>query len=160
MSVSPLRLIAAPAEAGPTALFCGHCGKQPEGDAHERVCSSCGLGLLLHAPADTAPTQSDPFLIIDSALSVCGISRHAESLLGITEVDAVNRHIGEYLVTADVEAPAGSSLAAVLAWAARGDGDRRTVTVRPANTFGVRWEAVIAPCGPPNGALLVLPGAK
>jgi hypothetical protein len=57
---------------------------------------------------------------------------------------------------AEAEHPSGQSLPLAVAWAARGDGTIRKVVVRPANTFGIRLTARIGPCGPPQGALLVL----
>src|SRR6266513_2933556 len=109
---SSLRVIAQQSETGPQKLFCGHCGRTPEHDAkakkadpESRVCSSCGMGLLLQAPADVAPTPNDPFLVVDGALTICALSRAAEDLIGTTETEAVNRHIGEFLVPGDSEAP-------------------------------------------------------
>src|SRR5205085_10716776 len=155
-NVRPLTLAPAPAEHGADVVFCSHCARRPEEEPAPRVCQSCGMGVVLRTGAAAAPRASDPFLIIDSSLTVSALSRRAEQLLGISEVDAVNRHIGEYLVAADVEPSPEQNLAAALAWAARGDDGPRRLSVRPANTFGIRWPAVISPCGPPNGALLVL----
>ena len=69
--------------------FCGRCAapapsaKPPAPDA--RVCTACGLGLLLESRRDLAPTARDAFLVIDSTLLVQAVSRHAETLLGVTE---------------------------------------------------------------------------
>jgi hypothetical protein len=143
-----------------TKVFCGHCGRQPEGPVGEsRVCPKCGLGLLLEAPAELAPKTADPFLVVDGSLAVCAVSRQAERLLGLQETAAVNRHISELLVPAEAEAPDGN-LAAALISAVRGDGSSRNIVVRPANTFGVRYWARIGPCGPPSAALLVLADAR
>jgi PAS domain-containing protein len=159
-NVRPLTLAPAPAEQGEAAVFCSHCARSPEAEPPPRVCPTCGMGVILRTDAGAAPKTGDPFLVIDSSLTVSAMSRRAEQLLGTSEVDAVNRHIGEYLTAADVEAAPEQNLAAALAWAARGDEGSRQLSVRPANTFGVRWTAVVAPCGPPNGALLVLPDAR
>ena len=53
----------------------------------------------------------------------------------------MNRHIGEFLVPGDAEAPTSENLGALLAWAARGDSPATSVVVRPTNTFGVRYWA-------------------
>jgi hypothetical protein len=159
-NVRPLTLAPAPAEHGEAAAFCSHCARTPEAEPPPRVCPTCGMGVILRTHADAAPSANDPFLVIDSSLTVSAMSRKAEQLLGTCEVDAVNRHVGEYLVAADVEPSPEQNLGAALAWAARGDEGSRNLAVRPANTFGVRWSAVVAPCGPPNGALLVLPDAR
>lgn len=142
--------------------FCGHCGRPPSGDGEEqpRVCQKCGLGLLISAPRDVAPKASDPFLVVDGSLTVCALSREAERLLGVMETDAVNRHVGEFLVAGDSEAKTAENLASTLSWAARGDAPAQNVVVRPSNTFGVRYWARVGPCGPPNAALLVLADAR
>jgi hypothetical protein len=145
-----------PEVVGPSVSFCSHCAARPEVDEPgSRVCFSCGLGLLLQAPAQVAPKPGDPFLVLDASLSVCAVSDEAERLLAISETQAVNRHITELLVPADAEARAQSNLAVAVTWAARGDEQTRHVVVRPANTFGVRLTARIASCGPPTAALVV-----
>ena len=141
--------------------FCGHCGIPPSANVEthgSRVCSHCGLGLVLRAPADVAPRPDEPFLVIDSTLSVCAVSAHAEALLGTDETQAVNQHIAEYLVPADANAPSADNLLALLVGAASGSGEPRTAVVRPRQEFGVRFRARIGPCGPPHAALLVLTG--
>jgi hypothetical protein len=121
-----------------------------------RVCGDCGLGLILEAGEDIAPSAGDAFLVLDRALAVCAVSAGAEQLLATSEPDAVNRHITQLLMPAHAEDEDGESLSVAVAWAARGDGPIRTTVVRPANTFGIRLTARIAGCGPPRAALLVL----
>lgn len=142
----------------PTVWFCGHCGSNPDsssGPPAERVCSSCGLGLLLQSNADVAPSPGAAFMVLDGTLSVCALSEGAERLLVTSETEAVNRHITELLVPADAEGQGPENLAVAITWAARGDETTRRVFVRPATTFGVRLRASIASCGPPRAALLV-----
>jgi PAS domain-containing protein len=145
-------------------LFCGHCGRSPEGEelpaGSSRVCTKCGMGLLLQAPIETAPTPTDPFLVIDGSLTICAVSRQAERLLGVAETEAVNRHIAEFLVPGDAETESGENLASLVAWAARGEAPSKNVVVRPTNTYGVRYWARVGPCGPPTAALLVLADAR
>jgi len=122
-----------------------------------RVCPACGLGLLLEAREDVVPANRDAFLVIDSALLVQAVSKHAQSLLAVSEELAVNRPVSELLVPADAEAQGPTGFAAAVAHAAVGDEDDPTYRfVRPWNTFGVRMRARIAACGPPRAALLVL----
>jgi hypothetical protein len=149
-------------ETRPLVQFCGHCGRPPGDDetVEARVCSKCGMGVMLTAPGDVAPKPSDPFLVVDGTLSICAMSRNAEKLLGIVETDAVNRHVAEFLEPGDAESPAGASLASMIAFAARGEEPSMSVVVRPANTFGVRYWARVGPCGPPTAALIVLADAR
>ena len=138
--------------------FCGHCGARSEPDGAEfttRVCRSCNLGLLLQADAGVAPEPGAAFMVLDSAMSICGLSKRAEKLLATTETAAVNHHVTELVVPADAEAHAPANLAVAVTWAARGDPTARKVVVRPSRTFGVRLKARIASCGPPRAALLV-----
>jgi PAS domain-containing protein len=145
--------------------FCGHCaapsphGAPPAPTA--RVCSSCGLGLLLEAREDAVPDASDAFLVVDSRLLVQAMSREAQTLLGLNEEDAVDRPVAELLVPADAEAQGRVGFAASVAQAASGDDpDNGRAVVRPWNTFGVRMRARIATCGPPRAALIVLESGR
>ena len=156
------QLVALPGYADahrPDVRFCGHCGHPATvaiGAPVSRVCSRCELGLLIGASPDLAPAPSDPFLIVDSTLSVCGMSALAEELLGVLETDAVNCHITELLVPADAEVSGPGDLVNLLVHAARGDGEIHDVVLRPTTEFGIRYFARIGPCGPPRAALLVL----
>jgi hypothetical protein len=105
-----------------------------------------------------APPNGGAFMVLDSSLSVCAVSAAAERLLATRETEAVNHHITELLVPADAEAQGPANLAAAVTWAAGGDETPRAVTVRPANTFGVRLTARIGSCSPPRAALLVFDG--
>ena len=139
--------------------FCGHCGLPPAASLDNpgsRVCGHCGLGLVLQASVDVVPRAGEPFLVIDSTLSVCAVSAHAEELLGTDETQAVNRHIADFLVPADANAPSAENLLVLLVDAASGTGAPKTAVVRPRHEFGVRFRARIGPCGPPRAALLVL----
>ena len=140
--------------------FCGHCAAPAPGDAPPpptaRVCRACGLGLLLETRSDVLPSDRDAFLVIDSALAVQAMSRRAQSLLALTEEEAVNRPVIELLVPADAEAQGPSGFARAIVEAARGDDEPTAAFVRPWNTFGVRMRARVAPCGPPRAALIVL----
>jgi hypothetical protein len=84
------------------------------------------------------------------------MSRHAQTLLAVSESDAVNRPVAELLVPADAEAQSTTAFAARLADAAGRSDEATSAFVRPWNTFGVRMRARIAPCGPPRAALVVL----
>jgi hypothetical protein len=155
--VSPhLRLVPAVAEPRPQKTFCGHCGEEPSGDIHGRVCESCGLGVLLSANADAAPGPNDPFMIVDGSLCVCAVSRVAEELLGTDETEAVNRHLSEFLVPADAEASGPENLMDLVNNAASDTSEAHVAVVRPPDEFGIRFRVQVGACGPPRAALLVL----
>jgi hypothetical protein len=141
--------------------FCGHCAAPAPGGAAPaptaRVCTSCGLGLLLEAREDAVPSERDAFLVVDSTLLVQAMSREAQSLLDVSEEAAIDRPVAELLVPADAEAQGPTGFAAMIADAAHGhEPDSARTFVRPWNTFGVRMRARIATCGPPRAALIVL----
>jgi hypothetical protein len=143
----------------PDVYFCGHCGYAAALDLAtpaSRVCGRCELGLLIGAPPELAPGSTDPFLLVDSTLSVCGMSALAEELLGVSETEAVNHHVNELLVPADAEVSGPGDLVNLLVHAARGDGEVHQVVLRPIDEYGIRFWARIGPCGPPRAALLVL----
>jgi len=155
------RLRLAEHAARPQRVFCGHCGHPPDDvDAGSRVCERCNLGLMLQAPPEIAPTPADPFLVIDGSLTVCAMSQAAEALLEVSETEAVNLHVTDFLVPAEAEAETTHNLIAMLMWAARGDIDPTQVVVRPADLYGVRYWARVGSCGPPTAALLVLAAAS
>lgn len=153
------------ANAASWLWFCGNCASPAPGGAPPaptaRVCTSCGLGLLLEAREDVVPTSRDAFLVVDSSLLVQAMSREAQTLLGVTEEAAINRPVADLLVPADAEAQGRAGFAAAIAQAAGGqEGGTARSFVRPWNTFGVRMRARIATCGPPRAALVVLENGR
>jgi hypothetical protein len=139
--------------------FCGHCGVRPQRHAAppaSRVCGHCGLGLVLQAGGDVAPRPDEPFLIVDTSLSVCAMSAAAEALFAIDETDAVNQHVADFVVPADANAPSAENLLTLLVDVAAGSRQACTTVVRPRQEYGVRFWARIGPCGSPRAALLVL----
>ncbi|MEA2302863.1 MAG: hypothetical protein QOH43_143 [Solirubrobacteraceae bacterium] len=152
-----LRVVPQPEEGLEEVRFCGYCGHPDHADdASARICGECGLGVILSAPAVVAPLPGHPAIVLDHTLSVCALSQGAEELLGISEPDAVNRHISELIVPAHAEARSLDSLVSAVVSAARGDAAVERVVVRPTGEFGVRYAVRISTCGPPRAALLVL----
>ena len=137
--------------------FCGHCVAPPPHcipAPHQRLCASCGVGLVQQARADLAPTPGDAFLIVDSTLRVQAVSEAAQALLTVSEEQAVGYQVTELLLPADVEAVGASVLAEAITRAAGADDARATAFVRPGMTFGLRLRARIVACGPPRAALI------
>lgn len=121
-----------------------------------RVCSRCGLGVLLEARGDLVPTAADAFLVVDSALSIKGLSRQCEKIMGLTEPEASGRHLTELISPADAETRAAQGFLALVLLAATGRAEPSTVAVMPAGQFGVRYWARVSPCGPGSAAMLLL----
>jgi hypothetical protein len=140
--------------------FCGHCAARSPGGAAPapvaRVCSNCGLGVMLETRSEIVPDDRDAFLVVDSSMLVQAVSRRAETLLALEEEAAINRPVAELLVAPDAEAGGPGSFAGAIAEAVAGGEALVTKFVRPWNTFGVRMRARIAACGPPRAALIVL----
>ncbi len=99
-----------------------------------RVCPRCGMGLLLSAASDVAPTREDPFLVIDGALTIRAVSERAEELLGLAETEAVNEHVLNYLAPAEAEGAGPENLVSLLARAASGETAAHDVVIRPRAT--------------------------
>jgi hypothetical protein len=160
MSARP-HLVALPGYAGVEldVHFCSHCGAHAGEDGTtpvSRVCGRCGLGLLTAASPTVAPDRGEPFLLVDGALTTCGLSREAEKLLGVDEAEALHRRVTDLLLPADCEAAGADSLIGTLIGAARGDIPVADVVLRPTREFGIRYWAKIGTCGPPKAALIVL----
>jgi PAS domain-containing protein len=154
MNAAHLRLVRPWSPPRRRTHFCGHCGKPPAILPGPRVCELCGLGLVLDADAALAPSPGDAFLVVDRALTVCALSGAAEAILRVSEVDAVHRHLAEFLVPAD----AGGSkhdLVALIIGATREAHDGEVAVVRPPSEYGVRYRVRIGACGPTQAALLV-----
>jgi hypothetical protein len=153
-----LRLVPDPVEPAPLVAFCGHCGEAPPTPmaARSRVCALCGLGVVIETGQDLAPKPGGSFLIVNRRLQLCGLSRAAESLLGLVEPAAVHRHISEFLEPADAEAGQPDALISAITASASGLTPVRSLVVRPAGEYGVRYAVRVGPCGPPQGALIVL----
>ena len=139
--------------------FCGHCAAPaPSGAAPAptaRVCPHAGLGSCWRAGRTAVPSNKDAFLVVDSSLLVQGVSRGAETFLGMSEERRSTGRVAELLVPADAEAQGRPRFAAAVAEAPGGE-DCVGSFVRPWNTFGVRMRRRIATCGPPRAALLVI----
>ncbi|MCW2968005.1 MAG: hypothetical protein JWM71_1777 [Solirubrobacteraceae bacterium] len=103
-----------------------------------------------------APKTTEAFVVVDRSLAVHALSKRAEKLLGLRELDAVDQRITDLLVPADAEAQGPHVLSALLVDAAAGIDEVTHAIVRPADEFGVRFAARIGPCGPAPGALVVL----
>ena len=140
--------------------FCSRCGIVREERELgfnppdlERVCSDCGMGVMLSAGRDALPDSRMSFLIATEDLRISAVSEGAERIFGPeTEL------LGKMLFTA-MTSPLGlEELALRIARAAGGGRDVVLLPIelergRPGYT---RLEARIAACGPPRGALVTI----
>lgn len=153
-----LRLLPSEHELLAPIRFCGYCGVHAPAQVEpgQRICGDCGLGVLLSTSLAVAPKPGEPALVIDRTLTVCAVNRHAEDLLGVDEPQAINAHIGRFLVPAHAEAPSLDGLVGQVVSAAAGVGMTERAVVRPTGEFGIRYAVRIGACGPPSAALIVL----
>jgi PAS domain-containing protein len=121
-----------------------------------RVCSSCGLGLLLETRIDLVPSPADAFIVVDSQLAIEAVSAQAERVLAVSEQDVVHLPLHSLIGPAGIDSAGEYGLTAAVMEAAAGGDQLSSVFVRPRNTFGVRVRARICACGPPRAALIVL----
>jgi hypothetical protein len=133
-------------EASPTLSvhFCTHCGTLSH-EPRQRVCGSCGLGVVLACAPGVLLRAGAAFLVVKSDLRVSAASVGVERLLG------------------DPDELIGQSLLAVLSgdpalarWIGRAAmGSQRVVSV--ALRIGARRvTGRIAGCGDPPAALVIL----
>jgi predicted RNA-binding Zn-ribbon protein involved in translation (DUF1610 family) len=126
--------------------FCTHCGVVTD-DASQRVCPSCGLGVVLRCAREAAPRDNAPFLVVTTDLRVSAASSATKPLFG--DPDAV---VGASLL--DLVRGDGA-LPRQVARAAMGSRKGATAWVRTAE-HGRPHKARIVPCGDPPAALVVL----
>jgi hypothetical protein len=128
------------------ARFCTHCGVVTD-DAPQRVCESCGLGIVLYCAREAAPQPGAPFLIVTTDLRVTGASAAAERIFSST-FDLVGRPLRDVL-------EGDGDLARQVARAAMGSGKVASTWVRT-EAYGRPVRARIVACGDPPAALIVL----
>jgi hypothetical protein len=145
--------------------FCSRCGITREErelgatpPGLERVCSACGMGVMLGCSRDALPTDGMSFLIVTEDLRISAVSDAAERIFG-QETELLGT-----MLFATLSCPLGlEELALRIARAASGSRDVIVLPIalergaragfRP--SFA-RLEARIAACGPPRGALVAL----
>ena len=141
--------------------FCGYCGHRPEvqPEPETRVCTECELGLLLTTDEGLSPARDEAFLVVDAGLSIRALSKAAEKLFAIVEIDVVDQPLENVLVPAESSDDARGKLNRLLSGAAHEPLTAREpdlVVVRPAREFGVRYRARVGRCEPGRSALVVL----
>ena len=148
------------AEPAELTRFCTHCGSlfetestTPERPLRGRVCSSCGLGMVLTCSRELLDRPGGAFLVVTSDLLVSAASEAAEELLDSGQ-GLFRRPLLSVLTT-----PAGvNELARRVVRAATGDRSVATMPVEASakRLTGVRLEARIGSCATPPAALVVV----
>jgi hypothetical protein len=134
--------------------FCTHCGAIGElgkDDAlASRVCSGCGLGIVLACAREALTEDKAAFLVVDAACEVRAASGAAEKLMGAKQGGLDGRQLLDLLEPGAV----AYELSRRVTHAACGD---RRVSMAPAVLAdGGHVNARIGSCGEPRAALLVL----
>jgi hypothetical protein len=138
--------------------FCSYCGYSPVGVRRrraDRVCERCGLGVILYAPAGSAPEAREPFVILDQQLSVQAVSSVAEMLLRVNEPSVLGDPLDGFLVSADGDAD-DAQLWRLIALALAGTPCSDPLQLRTADSRQTYFDAYVTSCGPPAAALIVL----
>jgi hypothetical protein len=141
--------------------FCSRCGVVREEKELrfcppdvERVCSDCGMGVLLVCGRDALPNDHMAFLVVTDDLRISAVSEAAERIFG-SEPDLVGT-----MLFASISCPLGlEELALRVSRAASGDRDVILLPIsleRGARPGFRGLEARVASCGPPRGALVAL----
>jgi hypothetical protein len=138
-----------------TEPFCSYCGYSPRGVRRrraDRVCERCGLGVILYAPAGSAPEAGEPFVILDQRLTVQAVSTVAEMLLRVDEPAVLGDPLDGFLISADGDAQLWRLIALALA----GTPCLDPLQLRTAGRRQTYFDAYATSCGPPPAALIVL----
>jgi hypothetical protein len=142
--------------------FCTHCGAlfeaataTPERPLRGRVCSRCGLGMVLTCSRELLEHPGGAFLVVTSDLRISAASEPAEELL-----DTGQGLFGRPLLSI-LTSPSGvAELARRVVRAAMGDRGVERLPVESAakRMSDLKLEALIGTCGVPPAALVVVEG--
>ena len=139
--------------------FCSRCGQPSEEPAGRpllrgRVCSLCGMGLMLTCSRDALPGARAAFLIVTFELTVSAVSEAGEKIFG-----PEGRIVGSPLLDL-VTSPLGDDqLLRNVGEAAQRATDPTVMPVRLLSAAASRVGTMagrIATCGPPRAALLTV----
>jgi hypothetical protein len=150
-------------EGGELTRFCTHCAVlfdapvAPAGTPNRgRVCTHCGLGVVLTCSSATLTAPGAAFLVVTADLRVSAASEAAEDLLEVPE-GSFGRPLLSLLTT-----PGGiGELARLVVRAANGTLAPTTIPVESASAKvdALALEARVGGCGNPPAALVVVEAA-
>jgi PAS domain-containing protein len=151
----------APPQRVERTRFCSRCAvtadePEPQNASYgfDRVCDSCGMGVMLAVATRALPGPGAAFVVVTREGRISAVSEAAEAMVG-EEAGVLGMPISTVVSSPDGD----EQLVRALARAAGGGREVRPVTVTPAARPGgrnARLSARIASCGPPRAALLVL----
>jgi hypothetical protein len=124
--------------------FCTHCAALPRENS-ARVCTACGLGVILDCEPGILPRAGAAFLVVKSDLRISAASAAVEPLLG--DPEALVGELVLDVVSGDLALPR---------WIARAAMGSRRVTSVALRRGTRRLNGRVATCGSPAAALLVL----
>ena len=127
-----------------TVHFCTHCAALPSENS-ARVCTACGLGVVLSCEPGILPRAGAAFLVVKSDLRVSAASAAVEPLLGDPD-ELIGEPVLDVL-SGDPSLPR---------WIARAAMGSRRVTSVALRSGTRRLNGRVATCGEPTAALVVL----
>jgi PAS domain-containing protein len=123
--------------------FCSYCGQLDGGE--QRVCPTCGLGVMLETDRTALKAPGAAFVIVRSDGRISAVSAAAERILG-----GQDSLIGRPLLALIT----GKGLARLVAMAGADRGGPFTLEVD--RLGGGRFHATVATCTHPRAALIIL----
>ena len=120
----------------------------------DRVCTRCGMGVMLSTPRKALPESGAAFLVVTRDGRISAVSEAAERLVG-EEAGLLGMPVTTVVTSPDDETH-------LLRMLMRAAGGRREIVELPVihaaqrNARPGRLNARVASCGPPRAALLVL----
>ena len=140
--------------------FCTHCSSlfeatnvAPERPLRGRVCSRCGLGVVLTCAHDLLNQPGGAFVVVTSDLRISAASGGSARML-----DSGQGRVGQPLLSVLTSPKGVAELARRVARAAMGDRsvERLAVEAAAKRTGGMKLEARIGTCSTPPAALVVV----
>lgn len=146
--------------------FCTRCAATAEEpEVHgvpfgfDRVCTSCGMGVMLTAPRKALPGPGAAFVVVTREGRISAVSEAAEPLIG-EERGLLGMPIGSALASTEDDDDRLARQVARAAGAGREVAEATVTPVLQAGDHPTRLSVRIASCSPPRAALLVLERAS
>jgi len=141
------------ARAAELTHFCTHCATLHEAAVRTRVCTECGLGVVLTCSHATLDRPGAAFLVVTSDLRVSAASEAADAMFA-----APDGSYGRPLMSLLTSPEGMAEMARIVMRAASGTLAPSTIPVEAAssNLEARELEARVGGCGNPPAALVVV----